>query len=110
MQGELVAIAGTFTTHNLLQLTLIPADFPTAARNLGVHVAQVFLDLAINAGGIAFVRVQRLDGTGTHRQQLIGFRHGIRIREPPRVLNRQTLLQRGRPLLRLLHQTLQMLI
>ena len=105
-----MAAPGTFTTHNLLQLTLISADFPAAARDLGVHVAQIFFNLRVNAGGIAFVRVQRLDGTGTHGHQLIHLHQSIRVSEPPRVLNRQTLLYRGRPLLRLLHQALQMLI
>ena len=85
VQGEIMPGAGAFPTDNLLKFALIPGDFPAAALHFSIHIAEVFFNLLVRAGGIPFCSVERTHSPRTHGHELVTLNHRIGVREPPRI-------------------------
>ena len=83
VKGEIMPGAGALPTDNLLKFALIPGDFPAAAGDFSVHIAEVFFDLLVRAGGIPFCSVERTHSPRAHGHQLIGFHESVGVRKPP---------------------------
>ena len=106
-QSETLTTARNLAANDLLKFSLVAADFPAAARNFGVHLAQslgdfVILSAAVGASILTLTSSQSLHGRGATLQKPIRLSQREGILKPLGVIEHQLFQARlGRDFARL---------